>query len=73
MKKGDLLRRVTVLGSPIEGLSEYPAGPYVLVSGPKEGSTKVSDHLTRIMTVVDVYFEGRMYHSQPVNDFIKYE
>lgn len=72
MHKGDLLRRVSVFGSPIVGFPEISEGPYVLVSGPKEGTVKVSDHVTSVMMVIDVYCEDRLLHRQPVQDFKLY-
>jgi len=69
MRKGDLLRRVSVFSAPIIGFPEIPEGPYVLVSGPKEGVVKVSDHMTSVTLVLDVYAEGRLWKTQPVSDF----
>ena len=72
MRKGDLLRRVSVFGSPIEGFPEISAGPYILVSGPKEGVVKVSEHVTNVTMVVDVYCADRLIQKQPYADFTLY-
>lgn len=69
MRKGDLLRRVSVFGSPIEGFPDVSVGPYILVSGPKEGIAKVSDQMTSLMMVIDVYSEDRLWQRQPAQDF----
>lgn len=71
MKKGDLVRRIALMGSPLSMSVGIPVGPYLIVSGPKEGAVKVSDHYIQLSQVVSVYYDGKVLENQPLYDFEK--